>query len=192
MKCVKLSNLDPAVNCVDLDNRAGIVARILLAYAEDVAAWPELPAPAEAGEMSLEEAGKWKGELAMASGAKMVELHFIDETGVITITDQGERGGESFLYQLDLVRAKVNAAMAGFENAVKGRRLVIIAEDRNGVKYLMGDKLCPAMKVAGDGSTTGTTGTDRNQTSLRFQYSCPRKLVYEGELDSLVAAAGSE
>lgn len=188
--CVTLASISPAANCLDIDNRAGVVNRILLAYAEDVAVYPQLPSASAEAEMTLEEAGKWKGEIAMKEGKSMVELHFTDQTGTIAITDQGEVGGESFLYELTLVRAKINAQMAGFENAVKGRGLVIIAEDRNGIKYLMGDSLCPAYKVAGDGSTTGATTTDRNQTTLKFSYACPRKLVYDGDLESLVEPAG--
>lgn len=189
MGCIQLASILPAANCVDIDNRAGVIDRILFAYAENVGTWPQLPAPAEAGEMTFEVAGKWAGELAMKSGEKMHELHFTDETGVLVITDQGEKGGESFLFDLTLVRAKINAQMAGFENAIKGRNLVIIAQDRNGIKYLMGDELAPCIKVAGDGSTTGTTATDRNQTTLKFQYTCPRKLVYDGDLDDLLKVA---
>lgn len=183
--CVTLADISPAANCVDIDNRGGIVNRIVVGYADEVATWPELPT---AG--TMETAGAWNGELAMQSGSKMVQIHITDETGVLNITDQGERGGESFLYDLTVVRAKINALIAGFENAVKGRGLVILVEDRNGVIYLMGDKQAPAYKVAGDGSTTGTTGTDRNQTSLKFQYTCPRKLVYSGDIESLLEAAG--
>lgn len=187
--CVNLASISAAMNCVDVDNRAGIVSRILFGYSDDVGAWPELPSPTTEAGMSMEEAGKWKGELAMKQGKCLYEMHFTDETGNLVITDQGEKGGESFLYDLNIVRAKINAELAGFENAVKGRNLVIIAQDRNGIKYLMGDELSPALKVAGDGSNTGTTGTDRNQTTLKFQYACPRKLVYEGDLDSLLAKA---
>ena len=186
--CVNLASIEPAANCVDVDNRSGIVNRIIVGYADEVETWPDLPAPASSSSMTMEQAGKWSGELAMKTGCKCVEINITDETGVITITEQGDKGAESFLFDLTVVRAKINAAIAGFENAVKGRPLVILAQDRNGIKYLMGDKLVPAYKVAGDGSTTGTTGTDRNQTSLKFQYACPRKLVYDGELDSLLAA----
>lgn len=83
----------------------------------------------------------------------------------------------------------MNAVMFGFENAIKDRNLVLLVRDRNGVWYLMGDEMAPAMKVDGDGSTTGKAGTDQNRTSIKFQYSCPRKLIYTGETDSLLVPA---
>ena len=125
----------------------------------------------------------------MANGCQLYELNITDETGELKITDQGEKGGKSFLYELDVTRAKMNAVMFGFENAIKDRNLVLLVRDRNGVWYLMGDEMAPAMKVDGDGSTTGKAGTDQNRTSIKFQYSCPRKLIYTGETDSLLVPA---
>ena len=187
-KCIALASIAAVANCVDTDNRAGIVDKILYGYADEVGTWPTLPVGSAQSPLTLEEAGAWDGDLAMQNGCCLYELHFTDETGELKITDQGEKGGKSFLYELDITRAKMNAQMFGFENAVKDRNLVILVRDRNGVWYLMGDEMAPAMKVDGDGSTTGKAGTDQNRTSLKFQYSCPRKLVYMGETTSLLTA----
>ena len=189
-KCIALACIAAAMNCVDTDNRAGIVDTILYGYADEVGTWPTLPAPSGNTPLSLEAAGAWNGDLAMKNGCQLYELHFTDETGELKITDQGEKGGKSFLYELDLSRAKMNATMFGFENAVKDRPLVILVRDRNGVWYLMGDDMAPAMKVDGDGSTTGKAGTDQNRTSLKFQYTGPRKLVYTGSTEGLLTPAG--
>ncbi|MBR1787650.1 MAG: hypothetical protein IJ762_04190 [Bacteroidaceae bacterium] len=188
-KCIALASIAAVANCVDTDNRAGIVDRILFGYASEVGTWPQLPAPTGNNALTFEDAGKWNGDLAMANGCQLYELNFTDETGELKITDQGEKGGKSFLYELDITRAKMNATMFGFENAIKDRNLVLLVRDRNGVWYLMGDEMAPAMKVDGDGSTTGMAGTDQNKTALKFQYSCPRKLIYDGEIDSLLTAA---
>ena len=190
-KCISLASIGAVVNCVDVDNRAGIVDRIIIGYADEVGTWPKLPTGSLESPISLEKAGQWIGDLAMKNGCNMVELNFTDETGEFKITDQGEKGGKSFLYELELSRAKMNATMFGFENAVKDRQLVILVQDRNGVWYLMGDEIAPAMKVDGEGSKTGKTGTDLNQTSLKFQYTCPRKLVYIGEVDGLLQNANT-
>ena len=187
-KCIALASIGAVVNCVDVDNRAGIANRILFGYASEVATWPELPLPKNDTPLSMEAAGTWDGDLAMENGCSMFELHFTDETGELKITDQGEKGGKSFLYELELSRSKMNATLFGFENAVKDMDLVILVQDKNGVWYLMGDKIAPAMKVDGEGSTTGKAGTEQNRTSLKFQYSCPRKLVYAGEIDALLTA----
>ena len=188
-KCIALASIGAAMNCVDVDNRAGIADRILYGYADEVGTWPTLPVPSSNTPLTLEEAGAWNGDLAMKNGCQLYEMNFTDETGELKITDQGEKGGKSFLYELDFSRAKMNAQMFGFENAVKDRNLVILVRDRNGVWYLMGDEIAPAMKVDGDGSTTGKAGTDQNRTSLKFQYTCPRKLVYTGNIEGLLQAA---
>ena len=44
-KCIALASIGAVVNCVDTDNRAGIVDRIIFGYADDVKVWPNLPAP---------------------------------------------------------------------------------------------------------------------------------------------------
>ena len=188
-KCIALASIAAVANCVDTDNRAGIVDRILFGYAEEVGTWPTLPVGTAEAPITMENAGKWAGDLAMKNGCQLYELNFTDETGELKITDQGEKGGKSFLYELDITRAKMNATMFGFENAIKDRNLVLLVRDRNGVWYLMGDEFAYAMKVDGDGSTTGKAGTDQNRTTIKFQYSCPRKLVYAGETDSLLVAA---
>ena len=190
-KCIALASIAAVANCVDTDNRAGIVDLILYGYADEVGTWPTMPVGTTESPLTLAAAGAWNGDLAMKNGCSLYALNFTDETGELKITDQGEKGGKSFLYELDITRAKMNATMFGFENAIKDRNLVILVRDRNGVWYLMGDEMAPAMKVDGDGSTTGKAGTDQNRTSLKFQYSCPRKLIYSGETTSLLTAAGA-
>lgn len=189
MVCISLSSISAAANCVDTDNRAGLVNFVLIGFADEVGTWPTMPYGSEQNPLSLEQAGQWLGDLAMKNGCQLYKLAFTDETGEFKITYQGEKGTKSYLYELDLTRAKMNATMFGFENAVKGRQLVILVRDRNGMWYLMGDKIAPAMMTDGDGSTTGKTGTELNRSSLKFQYICPRKLVYAGEVDSLIRPA---
>ena len=148
-----------------------------------------MPYGSEQNPLSLEKAGQWDGDLAMKNGCQLYKLAFTDETGEFKITYQGEKGSKSYLYELDLTRAKMTPEMFGLENAVKERKLVILLRDRNGFWYLMGDQIVPAMMTDGDGSTTGKTGTELNRSALKFQYTCPRKLVYAGEIDSLMKTA---
>lgn len=188
--CIQLADLLPAMNCVDLDNRAGVVCEILFGYAEEVATWPELPSPEAETPLSYAEAGVWDGELAMANGCNMYRFAFTDEQAELAISEAGEQGGECVLYELTVTRARLQKEVFGFLNALKGRNLVVIATDKNGNKYLLGDKLSPCRKVAGDGSTTGKASTDLNQQTVKFQYYCPRYLMYAGETDSLLKPAG--
>lgn len=186
--CIALADIDEAINCADIDNVGGIIQEIGIAFASDIATWPSLPAPSGNGNetpLELAAAGSWNGEIAQSVGKKFIKVSFTDETGTFTITQQGEAGAESYLYQLDISRAKMNATIFGLENALRGRKLVIIVTDKNGVKYLMGDKLNGAKMVAADASTTGTAATDKNNVPLRFTYVCPRKLVFAGSTDGL-------
>ena len=188
-KCISLSSISTAANCVDTDNRAGLVDFVLIGFANEVGTWPTMPYGNEQNPLSLEQAGKWNGDLAMKNGCQLYKLAFTDETGEFKITFQGENGSKSYLYELDLTRAKMTPEMFGLENAVKEQKLVILVRDRNGFWYLMGDQIVPAKMTDGDGSTTGKTGTELNRSALKFQYTCTRKLVYAGEVDSLIKPA---
>ena len=191
--CVELSDIDEAISCQDLDNLAGTVQELIYFYWNDVDSWPDLPAPStEDGTMSLEEAGAWDGDVVMKAGTCAHKLVFTDDSGELTITDQGEVGGESCLYELNITRAKMSKVIFGFENATRGRRLGLIVTDKNGERYLFGDKLNAARRVAADASTTGKAGTDLNKVPMKFTYACPRKLMYTGDVENILKVAGAE
>ena len=190
--CVTLADIDANVSCEEFDNLAGIVDEIIYGYWDDVATWPNLPSGTQNQNLTLQDAGAWDGNITMKADTRAYKLRFTDGTGVLTMTDQGEQGGESVLYQLDIVRAKISQLILGFQNATRGRKLFFIVTDKNGISYLMGDKLNAAQKVAADASTTGTAPTDRNGVPLRFSYSCPRNLVYTGDKVNILTAVPSQ
>lgn len=190
--CVTLADIDANVSCEEFDNLAGIVDEIIYGYWDDVATWPDLPSGTQNQNLTLQDAGAWDGSITMKADTRAYKLRFTDGTGVLTMTDQGEQGGESVLYQLDIVRAKISQLILGFQNATRGRKLFFIVTDKNGISYLMGDKLNAAQKVAADASTTGTAPTDRNGVPLRFTYSCPRNLVYTGDKVNILTAVPSQ
>ena len=184
--CINLANIDSAVACSDYDNIGGLVQEIIYGYWDDVATWPELPAGTESAAIPLETAGKWNGDVTMKSGKCAYKMQFTDENGEFTMTDQGEIGGQSVLYQLDITKAKTNATILGFMNATRGRKMFIIVTDKNGNSYRMGDKLNAAKKIAADAVTTGRASTDLNRVPLRFTYVCPRNLIYDGDTTTLL------
>ena len=190
--CVALADLMEATNCVDLDNRAGVVTELLFGFADEVATWPDLPAPESETPLNFAEAGVWEVDLAFSEGCNMQRLVFQDEQAELKITEAGDEGSEVVLYELDLTRYRMSKEFFGFLNAIKGRRLVLIAQDKNGCKYLMGDKLAPAKKVAGDGATTGRAATDVNKHAIKFQYYCPRYLMYAGDTEALLKPAAGQ
>ncbi len=190
LKCIALANIDPAASCSDLDNMGGIVPKLIFGYHDDVEVWPDFPTPTDDDTpLSLEAAGALSGDLVMKSGTCAYQLEFTDETGEFNITDQGETGGESFAYNLTIVSARMRKQIFGFENATKGRKMFFIVQDNNGMLYLMGDKRNGAKKVAGDGSQTGTKTADLNKTTLKYVFNCQRKLVYEGDVETILVAS---
>jgi hypothetical protein len=190
-KCYDLADIDPAFECDAQDNMGGIVESVTFGYHNEVATWPDYPTSSDAA-LSLEKAGALEGDVVMANGCKAYKFNFTDNTGSFTIKPQGETGGESFLMELTLVSARIRKKILGFLNATKGRKLFFIVEDNNGTKYLMGDSRRGAILASdSDGATTGTTATERNQTTLKFQYNTPRALVYEGDCENILTAAGA-
>lgn len=190
-KCYELADIDPALECEAQDNMGGLVERLLFGYHNEVATWPDFPTFGESP-MSLDKAGALDGDVVMANGCKAYKLVFTDNTGSFTIKPQGETGGESFIMELTIVSARIRKKILGFLNATKGRKLFFIVEDNNGVKYLMGDSRRGAILAAdSDGATTGSSATERNQITLKFQFTTPRALVYEGDCENILTAAGA-
>ncbi|MEG1861010.1 MAG: hypothetical protein RR206_04895 [Bacteroidaceae bacterium] len=187
--CIELADIDAAISCADLDNLAGLVQELIYGYWEDVATFPDMPSATADSALSLEVAGAWDGDLTMKAGCRAYRAVFTEDSGEFSITDQGEKGGESFLYALTVVRARMSKVLFGFENATKGRRLFLIVKDKNGNNYLMGDALNACHKVAGEGSTTGKAASELNRSALKFEYSCPRKLIYVGDVSKILTIA---
>lgn len=187
-ECIALDDINEAMDCKNPDNMGGIVPQIIFGYHADVATWPDYPAKTEAA-LTLEEAGTLKGDVVMKQGCKAYKMDFTDDVSEFKITDQGESGGESFLYDLNIISAKMRKKIFGFENATKGRKMFFLVQDNNGTWYLMGDKRRGALRASGDGSTTGANATARNQNSLHYTFTSPRKCVYEGDVETLLVAA---
>lgn len=190
MAKIALSNIDLPATSAAKDNTGGLVPRLIFGYWDDVAVFPELPTDTEGG-LSLDAAGVWVGDVVMKTGKNAFVFDFTEDTGELKISDQGEIGGESFLYDLTIIRAKMSKKLFGLENATKGEKMFFIVQDNNGTYYLLGDKRLAAKKVSGDGSTSGANPTTRNQNALHFTYTCPRKLVYEGDVDDILLPAAS-
>lgn len=186
-KCIALDDINEAMDCDNMDNMGGIEPSVIYGYHEDVATWPDYPNKTEAS-LTLDEAGALVGDVVMKAGCRAYKMDFTDELAEFKITDQGEVGGESFLYDLNIIAAKMRKKMFGFENATKGKKMFFIVTDNNGTMYLMGDKRRGAVRASGDGSTTGSSSTARNQQTLRYTFTCPRKLVYEGDTETLLTA----
>lgn len=184
--CIALSDILEGVDCESLNNMGGLVPSIIYGYHSDVEVWPEYPKKADAP-IELETAGALVGDVVMKGGTRAYKMEFVDDVAEFKITEQGETGGESYLFDLNIVQAKIRKKILGFQNATKGRKMFFIVEDNNGTKYLMGDARRGAVKTAGDGATTGASPTARNQASLHYTYTTPMACVYEGDTDTLLS-----
>lgn len=189
--CIALDDINEAMDCGNPDNMGGIVPQLIFGYWNDVATFPDYPKKT-ASALDLEAAGALVGDLVMKDGCKANVIAFTDETGELKITDQGEVAGESFLYDLTIISAKMRKKIFGFENATKGRKMFFIVQDNNGTYYLMGDKRRGAIRSSGDGSTTGGASTARNQNTLHYTFTSPRKCVYEGDVEAILTVATGE
>jgi len=188
IKCVDLADIDEALDCTSPDNMAGIVPSIIFGYWDDVATWPDYPSKTT-DPLAMDAAGVLVGDVVMATGCKAYKMAIQDGSAEFKITGQGESGGESFLYDMNIILPKLRKKIFGFENATKGRKMFFIVTDNNGVSYLMGDKRRGAEKSTDGSSTTGAKMTDLNQTTLHYTFSSPRKVVYEGDMKTILTAA---
>jgi hypothetical protein len=137
--------------------------------------------------MSLEESAALVGDVVMKDGTRAFEVEFTEDTGSLTINPVGEIDGGHMEYTLTLIKAKLNKKILGFMNAALGRKMFFIVQDENAIHYLMGNKHRGCTYITGgDGATTGTTSSDRNQASLQFKFRAGRAFVYEGDVEDLL------
>ena len=191
--CISLSTIDSQLSCQEQDNMGGLVPQLIFGYHDDVASWPDWPAPAanSVTALSLDQAGVIAGDLVMAAGASAYKMDFTEEQGSFSIAPQGDPGAISFLYSLNIINRRIRKKLLGFMNAAKNRKMFFLVQDANGVWYLMGDKARGARLSSGDGATTGQASTDSNQVALTFTYTSPRALAYEGDTEDLLTASSS-
>lgn len=175
-----LVDLDTAASCDELDNMGGVAA-IHVAYHKDIATFPQFPT-LSSEKKSFADAGAWDGDFVMKDGKKFAKISFKDEAANLTFAENGDKGSLKVMHTLVVSRNKIEAISAGFSNAVRNMPLVIVVEDNNGVKYILGDKRVPCRMASGQNSTVGEKHEDTSMLSLQFEYSCPRLLVYNGNL----------
>ena len=79
----------------------------------------------------------------------------------------------------------------GFINAAKNDNLVFVVQDSDGQKYLMGDKLRPAVYAGSpDGFGTGKETAARKGISMEFTYKTANLYIYPGNIPLTEALPG--
>lgn len=190
VKCINLNDIDHQLSC-EGGNMPGIVPEIIYGYHEDVSVWPTEPVPTVVGEITtpveLDAAGALVGDLVMKEGTRAFTFKFTEDAGNFSIVPAGEIDGAHFIYNLNIVKARISQTILGFMNAASTRKMFFIVPDENGEYYLMGNKRRGATYVTGgDGAQTGTSASDRNQTTMQFQFRSGKALVYNGKTEELL------
>lgn len=173
-----LVDLDAAASCAELDNMGGIAA-VHIAFHSWIKTFPTMP-QLTAENKTYADAGKWQGDFVLDEGKTFAKISFKDEAAKLDFSEQGEKGSLKVLHTLTMSRNKIEAIGAGFSNAVRNQPLVIVVEDNNGTKYILGDKRVPCRCATGQTHTTGEKREDISLMNFQFEYTCPRLLTYEG------------
>jgi hypothetical protein len=184
--CINLEDIDHNLGCTG--NVSGIATKLIFGYHSDVAVWPDEPLPVDSdNSLSLEESATLDGDVVMKAGTRAFEMEFTEDSGSLTIIPVGEIDGGQMEYTLTIIKAKLQKRVLGLMNAAVAKKLFFIVQDENGVRYLMGNKRRGCTFVTGgDGATTGTTSSDRNQASLQFKFRAGRAFVYEGDTEDIL------
>lgn len=161
------------------ENMGGLVQKVYFGYHADVATFPTKPATPT----TLETASVLTGDLIMKAGKRLFEMYLTDDTGEFKIEPVGESDGKSFLETLTLFHPGLQKRILGFINAAKNDNLVLVVIDSDGQKYLMGDKLRPAVfSGSPDGAGTGKNTAGRKGVSLGFTYKTSSVFIYTGNV----------
>jgi hypothetical protein len=119
----------------------------------------------------------------MKPGKKLFKMYITDDTGEFLIEPVGELDGKSFVTHLTVFHPGLKDTLFGFINAAKNDNLVFVVQDSDGQKYLMGDKLRPAVYAGSpDGFGTGKETAARKGISMEFTYKTPNLYIYPGSI----------
>ena len=131
--CISLSTIDSQLSCQEQDNMGGLVPQLIFGYHDDVASWPDWPAPAAnpVTPLTLDAAGAITGDLVMGTGVCAYKMDFTEEQGSFSIAPQGDPGAISFLYTLNIINRRIRKKLLGFMNAAKNRKMFFLVQDAN-------------------------------------------------------------
>jgi len=183
-KYITLADIDH--NLGNDGNMAGIVPSLIYGYQEDIATWPDEPT-GETTALDFDAAGTLTGDVVMKAGTRAYKLDFTEDVGNFKMAPAGEVDGVHWKYELSIIKAKIQKTILGFANAAASRKMFFIVQDENSTYYLMSNKRRGASLVTGgDGASTGTGASDRNQISLNFEFRARKAFTYEGDVETIL------
>jgi hypothetical protein len=166
-------------------NLGGLGQHFYFGLWEDVATWPTEPTtPA-----TLAAAAALTGDIAMAAGKRMFEFYTTEETAKLDINTIGEEGGKGNELVLTIMAPGLSTKLLGFMNAAKNEDLVLIVEDNEGQKYLMGNALRSAKLQSAEGAGTGTSKEGKRGIPMVFSWRTGNVYTYTGSVPLTVSAS---
>ncbi|TSA25476.1 MAG: hypothetical protein D4R68_08805, partial [Ignavibacteriales bacterium] len=105
-----------------------------------------------------------------------------EDAAKLEIRPIGEEGGKGYELLLSVFAPGLNKKLLGFMNATKNEDLVLIAEDSENQKYLLGCDIRSAKFSGGDGSGTGSTTDGRRGLGMQFAYRAHSLYTYTGSV----------
>jgi hypothetical protein len=159
-------------------NLGGIGQHFYYGLWVDVEAYPTEPT----SPISLAAAATLTGDLTMKAGKKMNKFYSTEETAKLDINTIGEEGGKGNELVLTVQAPGLSAKLLGFMNETKNQDLVLIVEDNEGQKYLMGNELRSAKFQSADGAGTGTSKEGKRGIPLVFSFRTGNVYTYTGSI----------
>lgn len=169
---------DIAKELVDGKNLGGLAQRFYYGLWTDVESFPTEPS----APITLPSAATLTGDIEMKTGKRMFEFYTTEETAKLDINTIGEEGGKGFELVLSVHAPGLSNKLIGFMNATKNEDLVLIVEDNEGQKYLLGNELRSAKLVGADGAGTGTSKEGKRGFPLSFSFRTGNLYTYAGSI----------
>jgi len=161
------------------------VKNVYIAFKEDVATVPALPAVRE----SYEDFAVLEGNITMVSGKRFYHIYCSRDLGELKYTLQGPTGARSLKATLEIYHPGFKAKLLGFVASTMNSELLILARLNNGDIHLLGDKNRGVEYGDNAELSSGKTVTDNNGGTLNFVYDTPAAQIYSGNINAITGAS---
>jgi len=166
-------------------NLGGLAQKFYFGLWEDVESFPTEPtSPA-----TLAAAAALTGDITMKAGKRMFEFYTTEETAKLDFNPIGEEGGKGVEMALTIHAPGLSTKLLGFMNATRNEDLVLIVEDNEGQKYLMGNELRSAKLKSADGAGTGSAKEGKRGIPMVFSFMTGHIYTYTGSIPLTGASA---
>jgi hypothetical protein len=166
-------------------NTGGLAMKFYFGLHADVESFPTEPtSPA-----TLAAAAALTGDITMKAGKRMFEFSTTEDTAKLDFNPIGEEGGKGVEIALTIHAPGLSSKLLGFMNATRNEDLVLIVEDNEGQKYLMGNELRSAKLKSADGAGTGAVKEGKRGIPMVFSFYTGAVYIYTGSIPLTAGAS---